>query len=140
MASIALIVRGAVINALAFGGSNYLFSQLQGSKVDKEGKRHDLAIKRLTAAQQEWSRRRTQHLDFINEQLRQQNHSVQTFQDVDQAMREYSLVTDSKLDPLGPEPMLSDFYTPSDDQKDCEIAFVIAVMAVVRLVTYKLAH
>ena len=55
-------------------------------------------------------------------------------------MREYSLVTGSKLDPLGPEPTLSDFYMPSDDQKDRKIAFVIAGMAVVRLVTYKLAN
>ena len=113
------------MNALAFSGSNYLFSQLQGAKVDRERKRHDLAVERLTAAQQEWARRRTQRLDFINEELRRQNHAAETFRDVDQAMREYSLVTGNKLDPLGAEPTLSDFYTPSDDQKDREIAFVI---------------
>ena len=109
MASIALLVGGAMVNALAFSGSNYLFSQLQGAKVDKERKRHDLAIEWLTAAQQEWARRRTQRLDFINEELHCQNHAAETFQDVDQAMREYSLVTGNKLDPLGPEPTLSDF-------------------------------
>ena len=55
MASIALLVGGTVINALAFSGSKYLFSQLQDSKVDKEWKRHNLAVERLMATQQEWS-------------------------------------------------------------------------------------
>ena len=138
MASIALLVGGAVVNAVTFTGSQYLFSQLQGSKVDAERKRHDQAVEQLQAAQAAWSRRRAERLDWINEELRRQRHSVQTFRDVDQAMREYAQVTGQPLDPLGPEPQLSDFYTPSDDQKDREIVFVILGMAATGLVTYKL--
>ena len=135
MASIAVLVGGGeVVNTLAFSGSDYLFSHLQGSKVDKEWKRHDLAVERLMTTQQEWSQWRTQCLNFINEQLRWQNHSVQTFQDADQAMHEYSLMTGSKPDPVGAEPQLTDYYMPLESQKDREIAFVIARMAVVGLV------
>jgi hypothetical protein len=40
MASIAMLVGGALVNALAFSGSNYLFSMLRSSGVDEERKRH----------------------------------------------------------------------------------------------------
>ena len=44
MASIGFLIRGALINALAFSGSNFLFSSLFKESVDKERKRHDKAI------------------------------------------------------------------------------------------------
>ena len=136
MASIAMLVGGAIVNALAFSGSNFLFSKL---KTDEERKRHDKAIEQLQAAQAEWSRKRTERIDFINEDLRRQNHAVQTFHDVDQAMQEYYLVTGKSLNPIGSEPQLSDFYTPSDDQKNREYLFIILGMATTGLIAYKLA-
>ena len=138
MASVAMLVGGALVNALAFSGSNYLFSLLRSSCIDEDRKRHDKAVEHLQAAQAECRRRLTERLDWINEELRRQAHAVQTFHDVDVAIREYAQVTGNKLDPLGPEPQLSDFYTPSDDQKDREIAFVVLGMAATGLVAYKL--
>lgn len=139
MASVAMLVGGAVVNALAFSGSNFLFSMLRSSNVDEERRRHDTAVEQLQAAQAEWSRRRTERLDWINDELRRQNHAVQTFQDVDAAIREYAQVFPStKLDPLPPEPRLSDYYVPSEDQKDREIAFVVLGMATTGLVAYQL--
>ena len=44
MASIGIMIGGAIINALAFSGSNFLFSSLSKESVDKEQKRHDKAI------------------------------------------------------------------------------------------------
>ena len=41
MASIGFLIGGALINALAFTGSNYLFSSLSKESIDKERKRHD---------------------------------------------------------------------------------------------------
>lgn len=139
MASVAMLVGGALVNALAFSGSNYMFSMLRSSGVDEERKRHDKAVEQLQAAQAEWSRRRTERLDWINEQLRRENHAVQTFRDVDAAIQEYSQVFGETVDPLGPEPKLSDFYMPTDDQKDREIIFIIVGMAATGLVAYKLA-
>ena len=107
MASVALLVGGALVNALAFSGSNYLFSMLRSSGIDEEQNRHDVAIEQLQAAQDEWSRLRSERLDWINEELRRQTHAVQTFRDVDAAIREYSQVTGHDLEPLGPEPQLS---------------------------------
>ena len=47
MASIGFLIRGALVNALAFAGSNYLFSSLSKESIDREQKRHDKAIEDL---------------------------------------------------------------------------------------------
>ena len=96
MASVAMMVGGAVVSALAFSGSNFLFSRLAGDGgAAAERERHDLAIEQLQAARDEWSRRRTKRLDWINEEMRWQGHAVRTFHDVDEAMRQYNLITNN---------------------------------------------
>ena len=127
MASIAMLVGGALVDALAFSGSNYLFTISRSSGVDEERKRHDKAVEQLQAAQASWSRKRTERLNFINEELRRQGHAVKTFRDVDAAMQEYAQVTGHNLYPLGPEPQLADFYHPSDGQKDREIFVILGI-------------
>ena len=140
MASIAMMAGGAIVNALAFSGSNYLFSMLDKEDTAEEQKRHDKAMEQLQTAQAEWSQKRTERLDWINKKLREQHQAVQDFHDAEAAWREYILITGENLDPLEPEPQLSDFYTPSSAQKDREISFVIGGMVVTGLVTYYIAR
>ena len=102
-------------------------------------KRHDKAVEQLQAAQATWSRKRTEHLDFINGKLCRQGHAVKTFRDVDAAMQEYAQITGHNLDPLGAKPQLADFYHLSDGQKDHEIAFVTLGMAGTGFVAYQFA-
>ena len=140
MATVALMVGGALVNALAFSGSNYLFSMLGhsggSSGLAEERKRHDLAIEQLQTAQAAWSWRRIECLDFINEH---QHQTLQSFHDSSAAMHAYTRLTGKTLAPLGPQPQLFDFYTPSSDQTDREIAFVVLGMAATGLVTYMVA-
>ena len=65
-----MLIGGALLNALAFTGSRYLFHRLSKDCIDKERKRHDVAIEKLQAAQIEWAHKRQQRIDFINNQLR----------------------------------------------------------------------
>ena len=58
MASIAMLIGGAVANALAFTGSSYLFHRLSADNIDAERKRHDAAIENLQKAQVEWAHKR----------------------------------------------------------------------------------
>lgn len=132
-----MLVGGAAVNALAFSGSNFLFSKL-GKGSDEERERHDKAIEELQAAHEAWSRKRAERMDFITEDLRRQGQAVQYFKDADDAMRLYAQVTGENLDPIGPEPQLSDFYVPSDDQKTREFAFIFLGMAAAGFVAYKL--
>ena len=57
MASIRFLIGGALVNALAFIGSNYLFSSLSKDSIDKEQKRHDKAIEDSQRAQIEWAKK-----------------------------------------------------------------------------------
>ena len=52
-------------------------------------------------------------------------------------MREYSGVTSQSLPPMRDPPKLADFYNPSRQRKDAEIALVVGGMAVVGLLAYK---
>ena len=61
---------GALMTALVFSGSNYLFFLLRSSDLNEERKRHDQAIKQLQAAQAEWSPKQTERPDWISEDLR----------------------------------------------------------------------
>jgi hypothetical protein len=143
MAGIAMMVGGALVNALAFTGSNFLFSSMGSNSANEERKRHDKAVENLQKAQTEWAERRTERLDWINNEIRKQNHAAKTFDDVDEAIREYNAVTApvtsaQRLQSFQREPTLSDYYTPSQSQKDREIVFIVGGMVVVGIVAYRL--
>ena len=55
MASVAMLIGGALANALAFTGSSYLFHRLSKDSIDAERKRHDLVIEKLQKAEIEWA-------------------------------------------------------------------------------------
>ena len=125
MASVAMLIGGALANALAFTGSSYLFHRLSADNIDAERKRHDAAIEALQAAQLEWAHKRQQRIDFINNQLRLEGKAETKFTELNDAMREYHEVFGHEfhgagslrdLPPLPREPVLSDFYTPTDEQ------------------------
>ena len=111
-----MLIGGASANALAFTGSSYLFSRLSKDSIDAERKRHDLAIEQLQKVQIQWEQKRQQRIDFINKQLRLERVSETKFTELNDAMREYHEVFDHELPSLPREPVLSDFYTPSDEQ------------------------
>ena len=62
-----MMIGGAVVNALAFTGGNYLFSLLgRSDEAEKERKRHDLAIEALQRAESEYQHKRRLRLDYLN--------------------------------------------------------------------------
>ena len=46
------------------------------------------------------------------------------FTDLNSAMQQYFLVTGRQLEPLPPQTVLSDFYVPSEDHHNHELAFI----------------
>ena len=124
MASIGFLIGGALINALAFIGSNYLFSSLSKESIDKERKRHDKAIEDMQQAQLLWAKKRQERLDYINDQIIKERKAEKRFTDLNSAMQQYYIVTGRQLEPLPPKPVLSDFYVPSEDHHNRELAFI----------------
>ena len=64
MASVAMLIGGALANALAFTGSSYLFHRLSADNIDAERKRHDASTETLQKAQIEWTHKRQQRINF----------------------------------------------------------------------------
>ena len=76
MATIALMVGGAITNALAFSGSNLLFSQMSGAA---ERKRHNLAMENLQHERDTWNEERLERIDYINEELKKEVMQLKLF-------------------------------------------------------------
>ena len=136
MAGIVAMLFGAGINALAFSGSNYMFSKLSNHGAG-ERKRHDMAIEKLQKDRNSWVKERQHRLDFINQELQRERHAEHTFTEVDDAMERYYIATSKKLPPLRSKPILSDFYHPSDQQKNNEILFIISSLGLMGYLMYK---
>ena len=78
-----------------------------------------------------------EQLDFINKRLREQNKGRAYISDTDEAMLEYCQIFAKKLKPLPPEPQLSDFYHPSEAQKNGELLFVAVGTGIATYALYK---
>ena len=131
-----MMIGGAVVNAMAFSGSSFLFSSM--SRGAAERKRHDLAIERLQAAHASWAQERQERIDFINRKLMNEKHAESRFNELSSAMRQYHEVFGEKLSDLRPEPKLSDFYTPSAEQHNGELTFItISMVGLGALLYYK---
>ena len=111
MASVLFTVGGAVVNALAFSSTNFVFSRLTDHGAEECG-RHDLALEKLQRARDERNRDRMKRLDLIKKKLPERNEARAYIKNVDEAMLEYYRVFPKKIKPLPPEPELSDFYHP----------------------------
>ena len=115
-----------------------MFHRLSADNIDAERKRHDAAIEKLQKAQIEWTHKRQQRIDFINNQLRLERKAEVKFTELNDAMREYHEVFGHELQPLPREPVLSDFYTPTDEQHYRELGFIALSMTGIGGVLYYL--
>ena len=136
MATLLFTIGGAVVNTLAFSGTNFVFSRLT-DHGEEERKRHDLALEKLQKARDEWNKDRTKRFDFINKRLREQNKPRAYINNADEAMVEYYHVFAKQIKPLPPEPELSDFYQPSGTQKNGELLFIALGSGIATYAVYK---
>ena len=97
MASIGILIGGALINALAFSGSNFLLSSLSKESIDKERTRHDKTIEDLQRVQIEWAKKRQERLDYINNEIVKEHKAEKRLMDLKSALQQYFLVTGRQL-------------------------------------------
>jgi len=126
MASIAIMVGGAVLNAAAFIGGIYLARALGGGDkaVLEEKEPHDKPLEAYQAAYAKYTRDRTKLLDWIETNTQMKAQAKQNFTNTDYAFKLYNQAhPDERMTP--PKvPKFSDFYQPSDQQKNGELLFV----------------
>ena len=107
-----MMVGGALVNALAFTGSNFLFSQLSKDRINAEWKRHHLSLEKVARAKQEFEQQRVKYLGYFNQRKQQQKLSERTFSNVAKVLRVYNEVTGANHElplSLRHKPNLSDF-------------------------------
>ena len=64
MASIAIMLGGAVLNASTFIGGSYLAKYLSGTKTDQERRRHDKALEKYQRDYAKYQENRQKLLDW----------------------------------------------------------------------------
>ena len=87
MASIAIMIGGAVLNAAAFTGSNYLVKYIEGDSGQAslaKKMRHEKAIEAYQSAMEEYTRERTQLLDWIETNREIKSQANQNFMNTEQ--------------------------------------------------------
>ena len=136
MASIALMIGGAIINATTFVGGSYLAKYLSGSSdSDEEKKRHDLAVEKYQKEYEEYEENRAKLNDWIMTNDRIKDEAKENFKNTDYALKLYNKIHQDDLSLR--EPQFSDFYQPSAQQKQGEIIYVGAsALAIGFVATY----
>ena len=123
MASIALMIGGAIINATTFVGGSYLAKYLSGSSdSDEEKKRHDRAVEKYQKKYEEYEENRAKLNDWIMTNDRIKDEAKENFKNTDYALKLYNKIHQDDLSLR--EPQFSDFYQPSAQQKQGEIIYV----------------
>jgi len=111
----AQLVGSSLVQAFSFVGAQWLFSQLNHKDYQKEMARHNKALEDLT---------RQRHIFFEEEAKR--NHRIQQLEresvyankDFSRINRNFEELSKLKKEQaLSKEPVLSDFYTPSEEMK-----------------------
>ena len=104
---------------------------------EKERKRHGVALENLQRTRDEWNKDRIKSFDSINKRLHEKNEARTYINNVDEAMLKYYQVFAKRIKPLPPAPQFSDFYNPSEGQKNGEPLFVAVDKGLTTYTIYK---
>lgn len=128
MATIAMMIGGAIVNSIAFAGGNYLFSMMDKNGAAAEAKRHNAALEKLSRDQSDYNIKRAKNLDWLNTQNSRKQEATNELYSVNAAFDTYKKLYEKEPEGL-PHPNLQAptfDYTPSDQQKKYENIFVAA--------------
>ena len=136
MASIVGSLVTTAVSAVAFSGTNLLFSLIKDNGSE-ERKRANKARIKLEKAEMEWRRDRQKKLDSYNRYLRETNQASSDITDIHQAAVMYYELTGKKQETFREKPVLSDFYHPSEAQKTGELIFIFGFVSIGGYLVYK---
>ena len=138
MATVAILIGGAIVNAVAFTLGNALYDKFGRSDGSEERYRHDKAVEELQKANQEWNQKRLETLDFINSKIREKSEARDAFDDVDRALEFYNKTHSDGQLILPRRPVLSDFYKSSNQQNYNEIFVTLVIGSIAGYISYKM--
>ena len=134
----ASMVVGGLFNAFAFAGAGFLFSKLNHNGYKDEIKRHNLALEHLSKAKQEWYEEEVSRKNRVEEkrhQLVEANKDINVTNASLKALDHLNRVMEKRS--LEREPMLDDYYKPSEEMEAYKVLVMTAVGATAGLAGYK---
>ena len=135
MASIAIMIGGAILNATTFVGGSYLAKYMSGDDLGAERKRHDLALEKYERDYATWQKSRQRVMDWYSTRRDEQDIAARDLSNTDEALKLYNKVHSQEMI-VGNETNFNDYYKPSNSQKTGEIVYVSAgMLGVVYLAT-----
>ena len=130
MATIAVMIGGAILNATTFIGGSYLAKYFSGDDASAEKKRHDKALEKYQKDYAKYQENREKLLNWQEQNRKNKAIASQNFEDTDEALKLYNRThPDENLNLT--EPVFSDYYRPSKNQKTYEVICVAAGMLLV---------
>lgn len=135
MAAIATLIGGAITNAVAFSGSNYLFSLFHNREADQERIRHDKAIEKYQQHHNEWIESRQKKIDFINDRQNQARYGLIAMDSADDSLKLYHEIFGGKV---MPEPQFHNYYKPSKDQEYYQLITTIGGAVLSGIIVHKI--
>lgn len=102
-----------IFNTLAFSVSGYLFKLLDGKGYQKEIKRHEMAMEKLTKARELWYQNEVLKKDEISRKRQEFIASRAGMETVNRALEELRKITIHNRT-FTRLPQLNDYYRPSD--------------------------
>ena len=120
---------GAVLNASAFVGGNYLAKYLSGKNVDTEKIRHDKALEKYQRDYAEYQEKRQKLMDW---KMKKKDEKYQASKNISKTNEAFNLYSQMH------EPKFSDYYRPSENQKMGEMTYVGGGMLALGYIASKL--
>ena len=137
MATIAVMIASAVLNATALVGGSYLVKYLGGSKTDTERIRHDKALEKYQHDMGEWQKEQKRYQDWLGQQYLEKKQADENLQSTDEAFVLYSKAHPEFAHRLKNKPNFKNYYSPSSKQKQYEILYVAGGMLAAGYITAK---
>ena len=127
MATVAMMLGGAVLNATTFIGGSFLAKYVSGDDLLAEKKRHDIALEKYQKDYAKYQESREKLLDWQEQNRENKQSLLRILKTQDEALELYNRThPDENLNLT--EPVFSDYYRPSKNQKTYEMIYVAGGM------------
>ena len=119
-------VVGGLFNAVAFAGAGFLFSKLNHTGYEKEIKRHNEAMEKLTRDKEKWyenQMKRKQKIEQLRMELSDANADIN---DTNKSLENLRKIQNEFKKEEENKPWLENYYIPSKEMKEYQnVAFLI---------------
>ena len=119
--AVVAVVGSAIVNAVAFSGSNFLFSRMDKDAAAAEARKRQDAIDKYNRDRDNYNEYLRKRNEFLANRHQEQVESEQKFRDVSSDLAEYYRISSDQKEPEPEQPKFD--YQPSEKQAELELAF-----------------